>query len=402
MKKLICLLLLVVFCLPLHACTQASATEDLLADITPRSPETRRIDDTYGLANAQFSLSLLKNTYQTGVTCMLSPYSVLTAMAMTANGANGQTLADFEAVFGLPLSDLNAYLAHIPDGEELNKGNAIWIQNEFQVHTPFLQTVADHYDAAVRRAPFNEETRREINAWVAEQTKDRIPELLKALNPATKLCLVNALSFDAEWLSPYEDYDIVERAFTAADGSEEMVDMLTGMDNHYLKTENAEGFCKPYKGGQYEFFALLPEEGLSMEDFLASLTGEQLHEVLTSVEYTPVITTMPKLKLECGYSLASALTQMGLSDAFTDFADFSNMSDTPLKIDAVVHRVYLELDEGGTKAAAATAVMMTEAAMAEPDPIVPKQVHLLRPYVMGIYDRENQTILFLGVINQVG
>ncbi len=401
MKKLICLLLLVVFCLPLHACTQATAAEDLLANITPRAPETRQIDQAYGLANAQFSLELLKNAYQSGETCMLSPYSVLTALAMTANGAAGQTLADFETVFGLPMSELNAYLAGIPEGEELNQGNAIWIRKDFQVHTPFLQTVADYYDAAVRRSPFNEETRKEINAWVSEQTKDRIPELLKTLDPATKLCLVNALSFDAVWQSPYEDYQIVKRTFTAADGSEKEVDMLVGTENRYLKTENAEGFCKRYEGGRYEFFALLPEEGLAMEDFLASLSGEQLHEALESMEYTPVDTTMPKLKLECGYSLEDALVQMGLSDAFTDFADFSAMSKTPLKIDSVVHQVFFELDEGGTKAAAATAVIMTEAMMAEPDPIVPKQVHLLRPYVMGIYDRENQTILFLGVINQV-
>jgi serpin B len=401
MKKLLCLMLLIVFCLPLHACSQATAAEDLLANITPQAPQTRRIDDAYGLANARFSIELLKNSYLSGENCVLSPYSVLSALAMTANGANCQTLSDFESMFGLPMTDLNSYLARLPDSEELNSANAIWVQESFDVRKSFLQTAADYYDAAVRRGPFNEETRKEINAWVSEQTKERIPELLDRLDPSTRLCLLNALAFDAKWREPYEEYQVVKRTFTAADGSTTETDMLIASENRYLQTQNAVGFCKGYKGNRYEFFALLPDEGLSMEDFLSTLSGEALHEALESMEYTPVDTTMPKLKLECGYSLIDALVQMGLSDAFTDFADFSAMSENPLKIDSVIHRVYFELDEGGTKAAAATAVIMTEAMMAEPDPIVPKQVHLLRPYVMGIYDREYQTILFLGVINQV-
>lgn len=401
MKKLICLLLLVVFCLPLHACSQASAAEDLLADITPQPPVTRRADDAYGLANAQFSLALLQNIYQDGENCVLSPYSALNALAMTANGASGQTLSDFESIFGLPLSELNAYLAGIPDSEEINIANAIWIKETFQVNTPFLQTVADHYDAAVRRAPFNEETRKEINKWVSEQTKERIPELLKNLDSSTKLCLVNALCFDGRWQNPYEEHQIVKRNFTAADGTITEADMLVGTENRYLEMERAVGFTKRYEGGRYEFFALLPEEGLTMEDFLASLSGEQLYKALHSVQFATVETTMPKLKLEYGCGLNTALEQMGLQDAFTDNANFSAMSETPLKIDSVVHQVYFELDEGGTKAAASTAVMMTEAAMAEPDPEIPKEVHLLRPYVMGIYDQYTQTILFLGVIDQI-
>ena len=401
MKKIICLLLVALFCLPLHACTQASAAEDLLADITPQTPTRREIDQAFELASNQFSLDLLKTAYQSGTNCMLSPYSVLSALAMTANGAAGQTLADFEAMFGLSVSDLNEYLASMTHGEELNSANAIWINKEFQVNTPFLQAVADHYDAAVRRAPFNEETRQAINAWCAEQTKDRIPELLTTLSPAAKMCLINALSFDAQWLNPYEEHQIVNRTFTAADGTAAETEMLVGSENEYLETDFATGFCKRYENWQYRFFALLPNEGVSMEDFLDSLTAETLLEAITSAQRTPVNTTMPKIKLECGYDLEAVLEQMGLQDAFTDNANFSAMSETPLKIDSVIHKVYFELDEGGTKAAAATAVIMTEAAAFDPTPIIPKEVHLLRPYLMGIYDRENQTILFLGVINQV-
>lgn len=399
MKKWIALLLLAALGLQLSACTQAVAAEDLMEGITPNKVETLAPDDTFATANAQFSLALLQNSYKSEENVVLSPYSALMALAMTANGAQGTTLSQMEVAFGLPMEKLNRYLAGLTSSEELQSANSLWIREGLSVEKDFLQTNADYYNASVYRAKFNQDTVDDINTWVKEHTKERIDKIVDEISPDAMLYLINALSFDAKWADPYEDTQVIDDDFTAANGEVQTVEMLQSSEHRYLETAQATGFMKAYKGNRYYYFSLLPNEDVSMQAFLEGLDGETLSELLRDPQGETVYTRMPKLKLEYAQSLKDALQAMGITEAFSDVADFSAMSERALKIDDVQQKVYFELDEQGTKAAAVTSVTVGDAAMAEPED--PKYVYLTRPYVMGIYDAENQCILFLGVINSV-
>ncbi len=399
MKKWIAFLLLLALGVQLSACTQATAAEDLMDGITANKVETLTPDGSFAAANAQFSLALLQHSYKSEENVVLSPYSALTALAMTANGAQGETLSQMEAAFGLPMDTLNRYLAGFAPSNELQSANSLWIREGLPVEQNFLQTNADYYNASVYRANFDQKTVDDINAWVKKHTKERIDKIVNEISPEVMLYLINALSFDAKWADPYKDTQLIDDDFTAANGEVQTVEMLRSSEHRYLETAQATGFMKAYEGNRYYYFALLPNEDVSMQAFLEGLDGETLSAILRKPQYEEVITRMPKLKLEYGQSLKETLQAMGITEAFSNTADFSAMSEKSLKIDDVQQKVYFELDEQGTKAAAVTGITIAATSMAEPEE--PKYVYLTRPHVMGIYDAENQCILFLGVINSV-
>ncbi len=399
MKKWIALVLLLTLGLQLSACTQAAAAEDLMDGITANKVETLPANHRFATANTQFSLALLQHSYKSEENVVLSPYSALMALAMTANGAQGETLSQMEAAFGLPIDILNRYVAGLQTSEELQSANSLWIREGLPVEQNFLQTNADYYNASVYRASFNQETVNDINAWVKKHTKERIDKIVNEIPPEAMLYLINALSFDAKWADPYKDTQVIDDDFIAANGEVQTVEMLRSSERRYLETAQATGFMKAYKGNRYYYFALLPKEDVSMQACLEGLDGETLSALLREPQFEEVITRMPKLKLEYAQSLNETLQAMGITEAFSETADFSAMSEKSLKIDSIQQKIYFELDEQGTKAAAVTGITVAPTAMAEPEE--PKYVYLTRPHIMGIYDSENQCILFLGVINSV-
>ena len=399
MKKWIAFLLLLALGLQLSACTQVAAAEDLMDGITANKVETLPANHRFAAANAQFSLALLQHSYKSEETVVLSPYSALMALAMTANGAQGETRSQMEAAFGLPIDILNRYVAGLQTSEELQSANSLWIREGLPVERNFLQTNADYYNASVYRANFDQKTVDDINAWVKKHTKERIDKIVNEIPPEAMLYLINALSFDAKWADPYEDTQVIDDDFTAANGEVQTVEMLRSSERRYLETAQATGFMKAYEGNRYYYFALLPKEDVSMQACLEGLDGETLSALLREPQFEEVITRMPKLKLEYAQSLNETLQAMGITEAFSETADFSAMSEKSLKIDSVQQKVYFELDEQGTKAAAATSVTVeVGCSLMENEP---KYVYLTRPHIMGIYDSENQCILFLGIINSV-
>ena len=398
MKKWIALVLLLALGLQLSACTQAVAAENLMDGITANKVETLAPNTSFAYANAEFSLNLLQHSLSTE-NVVLSPYSALMALAMAANGAQGETLSQMEAAFGLPMDTLNRHLAGLEASDELHNANSIWIREDFSVRQAFLQTNADYYAADIFRAKFDQQTVEDINAWVKKNTKDRIQKIVEKISPDVRMYLINALSFDAKWADPYEDTQVIADDFTTANGEVQTVAMLCSSEFQYLETEDSVGFMKPYKGRRYYYFALLPNEDVSMQSFVEGLDGKTLIKLLRAPQDEEVFTRMPKLKLEYAQSLNKTLQAMGITEAFSETADFSAMSEKSLKIDSIQQKVYFELDEQGTKAAAVTSVTVeVGCSLMENEP---KYVYLTRPHIMGIYDSENQCILFLGVINSV-
>ncbi len=421
-KKLVCFLLLGAMLVSLCACRgeePAPRTGDLMADVEAREPAPQATQGStaapqsgeavtqsaartpYAAAAANFAVGLLQGSAAGTDNCVLSPYSAMLALAMTANGAQGETLAQMEAVLGLPVGVLNEALRGCDMGEGVVSANSVWLRDtdELDVKDAFLQANADYFGAGVYRAPFDAQTVEDVNAWVSEHTAGRIPQILTELDPQTMLLLVNALTFDARWMEEYDDYQVTAGEFHAADGTQQSASFLHSTEHTYLDDGMATGFLKPYSGGRYSFLALLPNEGVSMQDYLASLTGETLLATVENASRTPVDVRLPKFTAETSEELSAALAAMGMPLAFTADADFSGIADLPLIIGGVLQKTWIEVTESGTTAAAATVIVMEKALALEERP---KVVELDRPFVMGIYDNETQSFLFLGAINQVG
>ena len=260
-KKLVCFLLLGAMLASLCACRGEEPTPrtgDLMADVEAREPTAQATQGStaatqsaawtpYAAAAANFAVGLLQGSADGTDNCVLSPYSAMLALAMTANGARGETLAQMEAVLGLPVGALNEALRGCDMGEEVVSANSVWLRDtdELDVKDTFLQANADYFGAGVYRAPFDAQTVEDVNAWVSEHTAGRIPQILTELDPQTMLLLINALTFDARWLEEYDEFQVSEGVFHAADGTEQTASFLYNTENIYLDDGMATGFLKP-------------------------------------------------------------------------------------------------------------------------------------------------------------
>lgn len=378
----------------------ASPAVDLLRLVQKQTVESRPADRDSRLCFNDLAAVLLQNSRTEGENCILSPYSILVALSMAANGAQGRTLAQMQDVLGLSVPELNSYLSAMEQnkGKELLSANSLWLQEDYSIKDSFLQSIADHYDAGLYSAPFTDSTLKEMNQWIREKTAGQIPAALDQIDPNAVLYLINALSFDGKWDSPFSTDRLQEGSFYGTKG-EESAEFMGSKENLYIEDALATGFLKDYAGGQYSFLALLPKEGISLSEFLASLNGESLTRLVEEAQQSSVNILLPKLSIESSLDLKEALTAMGMEDAFTRDADFSAIEEKKeLYISRILHKTSLTVDEAGTKAGAVT---IEEFAL-KSSPMQQKSVVLNRPFVMGIYDKLNGCFLFLGTVESLG
>ena len=364
--------------------------------------DTSAVQDT-AAALTGFGAKLLQNEMQEE-NPLVSPLSVASALSMTANGAVGETKTQMEQVLGADTGSLNAYFsvlqASLGNDKQLKAANSIWMKdtNTLHVEDAFLQQNADSYAAELYSAPFDDSTKTAINDWVSKQTDKMIPEILDELSEDAVMYLVSALAFDAKWDRPFKSYEVWDGAFTARGGQEQTGDFLHGAVGQYLSDEHAEGFLKAYAGGKYAFAALLPEESTSIEDYVNQLTGERLHAILASPIDESVEIALPKFQTEFSDELSGSLKSLGMTDAFdgekADFTALGTSDEGNIFISRVLHKTFMQVDEEGTKAGAATAV---EAA-AEGAALYPHSVILNRPFVYMIVDLETKLPIFLGAL----
>ena len=223
-----------------------------------------------------------------------------------------------------------------------------------------------------------------------------IKKLVDEFDPLTVMVLMNALCLEAEWDDPYTDNCVREGTFKNAKDNLVKAEYMYSQETEYIETENATGFVKYYKGGKFAFVALLPNEGTSIDSYIASLTGKGFLGALNSRKNTRVNTQMPKFKCEYSNSLVDTLKKMGMSTAFDgNSADFSSMANGGnVYISDVIHKTFIEVAEKGTRAGAATAVIVKESAAMPVEQ--PKEVRLTRPFVYAIIDTETNLPLFIG------
>lgn len=412
MKRLIALMLVLAFSLGLTACSQVSAN-DLLKDVPAKAVDVLPDMDAGAAAAADFGVRLFKTSMEEGKNTLISPLSVLYALAMTANGADGATLTQMEKVLGMDVDKLNsymlAYLDLLPESKDykMSLANSIWFKDDpnFAVEQSFLQINADYYGAGAYKAAFDEGTRNDINNWVKEHTDGMIPEIIDEIPDEAIMYLVNALAFDAKWADEYEEHQIREGSFTMEDGTRQDVDMMHSEEYTYLEDDLATGFIKYYKDRKYAFVAMLPNEGVTVSQYVDSLTGEHLRELLNNPQDLTVFASIPKFETEYDIEMSEVLQEMGMTDAFDwRVADFSrlgtyNVDGMNICINRVLHKTFISVTEQGTRAGAATAVeMVAEGAM---EIVEFKEVVLDRPFVYMLIDCETNLPFFIGTMMNV-
>ncbi|MDR1131393.1 MAG: serpin family protein [Oscillospiraceae bacterium] len=396
----------------LSGCGTSASAADLMAGVKARAVSTS-VDLNGGAAGAVagFAVRLLQNSAAAGKNTLISPFSVLCALAMTANGARGETLAQMEDVFGLSIPELNACLhgclakLSTGDNDQVSAADSIWFKDDagLTVEADFLQTNADYYGASVYKAAFDDATLKAINAWVRDNTDGMIESILDRIPDEAVMYLINALAFDAEWEDIYREDQVRDGAFTTASGATRNAALMYHTEGRYLDDGRATGFLKYYAGQKYAFAALLPNAGVSVADYIASLTGEELVRTLDSAREAAVETAIPKFESAYSVEMRGILQSMGMTDAFDgDRADFTGLGRSEagnIFISRVIHKTEIAVDARGTKAGAAAAVVVEASAM-PPDDI--KTVFLDRPFVYLLLDCETGLPLFIGTVTDTG
>jgi serpin B len=414
MKKTMSMLALIAL-----AAFSATVPEDVAKSQKPRDMNPAVSDTemtTLVRGNTVFALDLYQHVRTGEGNLFYSPYSISAALAMTYAGARGQTEAEMKNTlqFLLPQSRLHPAFDRLEitlasrgqttpakDGKgfRLNVVNAIWGQRDFRFQPDFLDILSMNYGAGLRlldfvRAPEN--CRKYINDWVSEQTNNKINDLIPRglIDNSTWLVLTNAIYFNAAWAYQFDKNYTRDGTFHTLNGDPVTVPMMADEAYYsYAKGKNYQAVELPYNGYQLSMVILLPDSG-QFGAFENALTYDRLSQVIGSFKRQRVALTMPKFVFLTDFSLKQTLQAMGMPQAFMAQADFSGMTGHPnLKIDDVIHKAFVSVDEAGTEAAAATAVLQGVMAI---QPEAALELKIDRPFIFLIRDIPTGTILFVG------
>jgi serpin B len=364
-------------------------------------------------ANNRFALDLYGRLRQdkTG-NLFLSPYSIHTALAMTTTGAKGATRDEMAKVLHLPAEpdkalaagDLGRFYGGGRKEYELAVANALWGQSGWPWRADFLGVLKDRFGSGFREADFKSDPqgqRQRINGWVSEQTRGRIPEVLAPDNVsnATRVVLVNAIYFKGEWVHAFEKQQTKDVPFRLADGKSVQVPLMhTTLDCGYAEQPGFQLVRLPYKGGELEMVVLLPREPAGLPALEASLSAESLAKWLDK-DASPRLVSLylPRFTVKQRFDLEAVLGKMGMGRAFAG-GDFTAMYDPRSDVEGVViskvvHEAFVMVNEEGTEAAAATAVVGNAPS---PPPPRPVEFRADRPFVYLIRDARHGTVLFTG------
>lgn len=361
--------------------------------------------------NNQFGLELFKEVLHSeeAPNIMISPASVSLALGMAYNGAASTTMEAFEQVLnydGLSREEVNriskeliSVLITNVKGNLLEIANSLWHDDAFPVEKEFIDLNRTSYQAQVRALDFrSSEAVKTINDWVSEKTHGKIDEIIRNIDPAVMVILINAIYFNCVWEVEFDPDDTHSAPFYREDGQPwkevEMMELESTFKTTF--TDLFSGVELPYKNGKFSMVLFLPQEGMTVNELAGRLDGEtwtSWREGFTEMEDFTV--QMPRFKFEYERSLADDLKAMGLEIAFTDQADFSGISPEHLQISEVIHKTYIDVNEEGTEAAAVTAVMFETTSIGPPSAI-----RLDRPFLFAITEKSSQSILFMGKVSQ--
>jgi serpin B len=377
--------------------------------VTADAKRRHRAQPTAGgaaLASDELGLDLLKRT--PAGNAALSPWSIWTALSMTHPGASGQTRSQIERVLDLNRVGNRPGVANRrlrrsleqsvnASGARLDVANALWADNGASIKPPFLGTLARDFGAPAQRVDFrgdSEGARQQINDWVAEHTQGKITDLFGPgdIDSRTRLTIANALYFKAEWLNQFEPDLTRDEPFHAPGGDVSAPTMHRKATYRYARLPGYQAVALPYKGERLAMLILVPDRG-TLARFQRKLTLTTLADTLAALRPTMIDLALPRFHVETRLSLEDSLTRLGMGRAFTDNAQFPRISDEALKVRSVVHRVWIDVAEKGTEAAAATGVTFTPVSYTPA-----RRVDVDRPFLFLLGDRKTNAVLFMGRI----
>ena len=370
----------------------------------PASAGTMKVAE----GNNAFALDLYSKLKAKDGNLFFSPYSISTALAMTYGGARGDTERQMAQVlhFDLSQAELHPAFADLAKqvvaagksgGCRLSVANALWGQKGYKFLPDFVKLTKRHYSAPLQQVDFaaSRQAAKTINDWVEEETNHKITNLVppNVLNDLTRLVLTNAIYFKGTWVNRFKERQTRERDFTLVTGDKVKVPMMEqDTEFAYADVGNCQALAMPYTGGRLSMLILLPKEVANLGQVESQLTVPTLTEWMGKLRSAEVSVIMPKFKMTCEFSLGETLTALGMKDAFSlPPADFSGIDGRrDLFISAVLHKAFVDVNEEGTEAAAATAVIMTWSA---------KNIEIFRadhPFIFLIRDDKTGSILFIG------
>lgn len=413
--------------LPLSACASAPAqtpSQTSHEQIEVVSRDSNKPTETHDITEpvnteeglSRFTTQLFKKCFKGDENTLLSPFSVYAALSMTANGAKGQTLDEMLSTLGAPSTDaLNSFIAEKMSSAEqtgvLDIANSMFIidRPDITMNETTVGRIEDIYKAEIFHEASAPSTENKINAWANEKTHEMIPVVLTpgTLNDSTVSVILNAIAFENKWLDQFDpEYDIVKYDFHNFDGTVSNIYFLTGTVSGYMKNDRAQAFLKYYEpaknGKQYAFVAILPNEDISIDEYVNTMSDSEIPDLLDGKTHDKVVIKLPKFSYDTEYKMKTTLAEMGMPTAFDgSAADFTDLATSDIgnniSIGEVIHKAHIELDENGTKAAAVTAVIMTDNAVAY-DPEPPKEITLDRPFVYAICDMDENMPIFIGSV----
>lgn len=403
-------------------CSPVASADEVKSSLGRESPASLPSNELAELVagNTMFAFDLYRQVREDDANLFFSPYSISMALAMTYAGAREETAREMSRAlqFYLPQETLHPAFNYLDrqlasrgqgaqgqDGDSfrLNVVNAIWGQRDHRFRSDYLDVLARNYGAGLRVLDFKaqpEPSRQTINRWVEQQTENRIRDLIPsgAIDSLTRLVLTNAVYFNAAWASQFEESATAPGSFHRIDGVTLTVPMMRQTAHFgYSAGDGYEVVELPYDGYELSMVILMPDEG-QFETFENAIDAEVLQRAVGRLQSARLALTMPKFKLETSLDLNAALQSLGMEAAFDPArADFYNMDGTrDLFITDVVHKAFVDVDEAGTEAAAATAVVVGTTSM----PADPIEVLVDRPFLFLVRDIETDTVLFLGrVVN---
>ena len=340
----------------------------------------------------------------------ISPSSVAIALSMTYNGASGETqeaIAKALELQNIKIDEINDYnrniqelLANGDTNVELNIANSLWARKDIALEQTFLNKVKEFYQAEISNLDFKDpNAANTINAWVKKNTKDKIDKIVDRIEPDSMLFLINAVYFKGKWEAPFEKSLTKPQPFTLADGTKiQHPAMSRSGEYRYYDAPTFQAISLPYGTGRFSMEIFLPKAKSNLLEFQKQLTAKNWQEWSTKFTRKEGLIQLPRFKVEYETSLKSALQNMGMAIAFdSDKADFRNLSTVKAFIGEVKHKTFVEVNEEGTEAAAATSIEM-KVTSASPSEETPFQMIVDRPFFFTISDRQTGTIIFMGAI----
>ncbi len=383
-----------------------------LADSNEEIHEIKLTEKTAKLLEAEndFGFKLFQNIYaaETDIkNIMISPLSVSLALAMTYNGANGDTKTAMEKtlnVHGLTPEEINTSYQILLDGlKSLDKkvlleiANAIYYRKDFEVEDDFISANKTYYNAEVASLDFNSPNAlKNINEWVADKTNDKIKKILNEISPEQAMFLINAIYFKGMWASKFDKDKTAENSFYPENGSTNQTDFMNQTQTVQMAYNDLFSAVElPYGKGDYNMFIFLPEQNKTIQDIVNKLDKDNWETWMQSfAETSDVIIKLPKFKYEFEITLNNILSEMGMEVAFTEDSDSTGINKNgQLKIDFVKHKTYIDVNEEGTEAAAVTSVGMVDTSM----PLL-VEFNANHPFLYAITEKSTGAILFIGTV----